>query len=430
MERAADGGERSSGLGTVGSLRPRWRYLTSDVTATVLSDFADLFLVQDDPESVNNLVRRDAGKMLCLGAPTGWYLRLRPEEQIVQFPGHPDWSEYGSGLPAGPYVLLGPIVRRVRTAAPSQEFPWFIYLGPRGQLLCHESARSIVFVLALDVDELARRGLIGCELLYLEAHLPLTTRFPERLVTDLLYRDVCDGRTVAGRVVAKRGRKILLHTPGEGDRHLILCASERCLRRWWPFSGMSTAEFTRFEERVARRVSRGIGMPAWFHPLGVVGLEVGSDPFRVDSVLMLDDRGAVYHFDPEPDGEAWRIADHLEQLFRMGLLKLYLPRRRLDRGTVGLERAEAPGCAHTGDEVWEERYEELGVRPLRDLGARLRWLLREDRFDEAPGTWDERDPALRRTTKDTEIERRRVETEDALGEAVGSMIRVGEDGDG
>lgn len=379
-------------------MRPSYRYSTRDAVVTILNDFSDIFVVQHDPRAIETIVRQDSGRLMCLGAPSGWYLCLRPQDHIVPFSGHPNWEDF-PGTPRGLYTLLGQIIRRPRTGAACQELPWLVYLGPHGQLLCYATDTMTVFVLALSIDELSRRGLVSCELLYTGEHLPRTTRVPEKLVAELLAGDVHDGRAVAERAKHRQGRTILLHTPGEGDRPLILCGTNECLRSWWPFLKMTNAELDVFRTEITRKMRDR----PWFL-FGVVGLRVGPDPLRVESVLILNETGAIFHVDPDRH-HSWRIADSLPQLFGMGLQKLYLPRRRLDRGTLGRDRLESPGCAHVGVAAWNDRYEVLGARPRQDFGALLRWLLREGRFDEPAGTWDENDALMRKdfdaTTRDT-----------------------------
>ncbi|UNW45365.1 m142 protein [Murid betaherpesvirus 1] len=392
-------------------IRPRSRYLTAAAVTAVLQDFADIFLAQNDHTSVENVVRKESGRLLSLGAPTGWYLCLRSADQVESFPGYPVWETYG-GAPAGRYTLLGQVVRRFRGVVPTEELRWFVYLGPQGQLLCHQERTDAVFVMSLSIDELARRGLVNFEPLYAERHLPLTTAVPVKLVAEFSALDPRDGTAVAERALMCQGRTILLHTPGEGDRPLVLCGTDECLRRWWPFCRMSDGEFAKFTDRVTRNLKTS----HWKH-FGVVGLRVGQDPFRVESVLSVIGNGAIFHTDPDMD-VTWRIADNVDELFRMGLTKLYLPKRRLDRGTMGRARLEAPGCAHVAAAAWEETYVIFGCRIVRDFASQLGWLMREGRFDESSGTWDEMDDAMRKTfdAESKELVRRDVEVADALND--------------
>lgn len=60
----------------------------------------------------------------------------------------------------------------------------------------------------------------------------------------------------------------------------------------------------------------------------------------------------------------------------------------------------------------------LGARPRQDYVAQLRWLLRDGRFDEPAGTWDENDSMMRKdfdaVTRDTA--RRNAELANAADE--------------
>nr|WEG69545.1 protein m142 [Mastomys natalensis cytomegalovirus 2] len=404
-------------------IRPGWRYLTADAVNVVLHDFAEIFVAQYDPEAVQRIVQSESGRLLSLGAPTGWFLCLRPENQIVSFSGHPSWYDYG-GIPKGAYVLLGQCIRRVRQGMPCEELRYFLYLGPQGQILCYHEPEETIFVVALDIDELARRGLVGSEILHIDGKLPRTTSVPARLVHELTALDKNNGKAIAERARLRQGRVILLHTPGEGDRPLVLCATEKCLQLWWPFCNTHQGGTTGLTARITRR----LGTSNWYY-LGAVGLKISEGPFVVESLLIILDDGSIVHVDPNFD-VAWRIADDIQQLFCMGLIKLYLPRRRIDSGSVGRARLEAPGCAHVAEAGWGEYYDFYGVHTDRDLKSQLQWLMRKNRFEESSGTWDEVDSGMRRSSdgESKESLRRNVETADAmndvrfaLGEARGHL---------
>lgn len=391
-------------------IRPRWRYLTSETVYEVLNDFADIFMHQNDPPAVEKIVKNESGRILSLGAPTGWHLCLRPADEIVLFPGYPNWDEYG-GIPTGPYVLLGQGMRRLRPGVPCQELRWFFYLGPHGQIICHHETANALFVVGLSIDELARRGMINCEFLYLEQKLTKTTTVPARLVNELLSYDQRDGKNIAKCARLRQGRVILIHTPGEGDRPMALCGTEQCLRLWWPFSRMSDAHFKEFPARITRRIKS-----EWNY-FAAVGLRISQEPYRVESVLVIDVNGAIFHVDPDFD-IMWRIADSVHDLFCMGLTKVYMPRRRIDKGSVGRARLEAPGCGHVADAAWVEHYDIYGFRSYNDFKAQLKWLSREGRFDDSSGTWDETDKAIRKSfdKESKESMRRNIETADAMND--------------
>nr|WEG69818.1 protein m142 [Mastomys natalensis cytomegalovirus 3]WEG69958.1 protein m142 [Mastomys natalensis cytomegalovirus 3]WEG70098.1 protein m142 [Mastomys natalensis cytomegalovirus 3]WEG70238.1 protein m142 [Mastomys natalensis cytomegalovirus 3]WEG70378.1 protein m142 [Mastomys natalensis cytomegalovirus 3] len=392
-------------------MRPRYRYIISDAVSLTLHDFSSIFVVQNDPRAVDNLVREESGRILAIGGPSQWALCLRRKEEVESYPGQPSWSTY-DGMPMGTYVLLGQIIRRTRPNSPCEELRWFMYLGPHGQLLCHVEKTNAVYVIALSIDELARRGLVNSEMIYTEHHMPRTTTSPVRLVNDICQIDPKDGKAISEFVKSREGRVILLHTPGEGDRPLALCGTEECMRQWWPFSKASDADMIKFSSRIARTLK----CTTW-HYFGCVGLKVGHDPFRVESVLIVDDFGAIFHVDPDTQS-MWRVADDVDQLFKMGLAKVYVPRRRLDPGNVGRMRGEAPGCAHVADAAWGEGYSIYGVRAKHDYAAQLRWLLREDRFEEQSGTWDENDTTMRKTfdRETKESTRRDVELADSMND--------------
>lgn len=395
------------------SMRPRYRYLTADTVTAVLHDFSEIFVVQNEPFEVEDIVKKQSGRMLLLGAPSGFFLCLRCADQIEGYSGQPQWCEYG-GTPTGQYTLLGQVLRRVRGEGPTyDELRWFMYLGPHGQLLIHHETTDALFVAALNIDELARRGLVGSEILHVDRTMPKTTTSPARLVDEFAALNVRDGRGVAEHAKLRQGRTILLHTPGEGDRPLILSGTEQCLRQWWPFSRASDEDLSAFTSKIIR----GLRHTNWKY-FGVVGLHVGRDPFRIESVLVIDGCGAIYHVDPDMV-VIWRLADDVDQLFRMGLTKVYMPKRRLDRGRTGKMRGEAQGCAHVADAAWENTYMTCEF-VHRQYKQQLEWLLREGRFDDSCGTWDETDNAICKTfdTETKEAMRKSVEIADAVDDAV------------
>lgn len=395
------------------TMRPRYRYLTADAVLTVLGDFSKLFVAQSDPRELGDIVKRCSGRILSLGGPSGWFLYLQTETQIEDFPGHPRWDEY-PGTPKGQYVLLGQCIKKSRFGGPYTELRWFMYMGPHGQILCYHEPSDAIFVVALSIDELARRGLVNCEFMYEGPHLPQTTTVPARLVNELMNLDCKDGKALSDYAKRRRGRVMLLHTPGEGERPLALCGSDRCLRLWWPFSAMDDVSFSRFIDRIDARFKTNGKM--WMH-FAVVGLRVGNDPFRVESIIITDELGAMYHVDPDYD-MIWRIADSVHMLLKMGLTKVYMPKRRLDKKSVAIGRMEAPGCAHVADAAWIEYYDIYGAKVRRDHAQQLEWLMRENRFNESTGTWDETDSSMRKTF-DSEAKdaiRRDVEVADSLND--------------
>lgn len=387
-------------------LRPRWRYAIEDAVRAVLRDFREIYVHQRDHAFVSDLVRSRADSLLSLGVPSHWFLALRPEERISGFTCHPDWSRF-PGCPEGRYVLLGQCVRRTPTGERA-DTPCLIYLGPDGQLMCYHPPLDSVFLVAMDVDELARRGLMQFEPLYLDDQTPLTTTAPASLVDELLENEG-DGALLSELARHHYFRVIHLHTPGETERALLLCGSAKALRlSCWPASGLTDAEFDDLQTFVSERLRQ------WYY-FGFVGAHLQAGTFYAQAVIIVDASGALFYLRWEPRNappRLFRLADRLSVFFRMGLTKAFLPGRRLEPRDRTEERWEANGCAHARERAWDDYYDVFPSAYVeRDFDRCWRWLAREDRFGDVTRTWDETDPATlpRSDAARADAERRRLD---------------------
>lgn len=364
----------------------------------VISDFERVFMLQADRIALSAYVHERVGDSLCLGPPGDWSLTLDPFADV---------SVNGQG-PASllcckeMLTLLGRCgkareenyVDGGTSAEEDVDSTLLIYVGSRGRLYVFQPQAPAVYLLAYNIEELARYGVTRHEFAYTGRRLP-ATRGLRRTMHFLLVNE-CHPRGLSAAVERLKGDDVILQTPGYGRSVLRVTRSLQSVLRTWPFCTLNSVEATDWWAYISLRL-----VIPWY-PLGCVGSErafIGR--FHANYLIVVDWYGAVYAIELcDPQQRICRVADDLRQFFVMGLLKLLSDRRRFEPEPLKRARLEAPTkCPHVDEHNVARMTEILRVNARPDtrgtpeaLRRHYEWMNRTDRFCEIWRPWHHSDP--------------------------------------
>lgn len=397
----------------------------------VLTDFAPLFTRQHDPTALRAYVFRNRGARLSLGRPGGWWLVLNPAASACH------GNEYPASLLCcdEELVLLGECLHEHRTEPRRDGVPlnksvlcrrwsdsgdladerrnecaglemvrgrccdgrtgWRVlaFMGRFHRLYVYDSCAHALILLAHDPEELARYGMVRCELQYKGCSpppVPESRRAMKIILTTSHLRE-----EVVVTVPRLRRDDVLLDTPGYGPSLMRVTRSLGDVRMTYPFSRLSDYQAREWWHALLFKVCC-----PWY-PLGCVGYERGPRcRFRTEYLILVDLYGSVYAVNTDRGHSVRRVADTLNEFFCMGLLKIFFGRRRFEADHRRKCRLESlPACPHA-DELSCARMRRVlagkGKPYCPDLETHLsdryRWMCRTERYEPEGRTWETNDP--------------------------------------
>nr|QXV67920.1 protein US23 [Panine betaherpesvirus 2] len=353
----------------------------------VMGDFKAIFERQHSAEVVRDWVRNHVDQVLSLGVPHNWFLQVRPGSSMPELR---DQLLDDVICCAERLIVLGKCV--VLVGDRYEETELVLCMGGSTRLYIYEPSQEILLLCAKHLDELARYGLLYTESIYRQPQTPYATRVPHDVVRALLH-NCRSPDALAACVGEHHGRDVNFHTPGRHAKTLKLLTNFGCLSECWPFEVAAPCRLAECEMYLSLRLRC-----RWFL-LGAVGAYRPGGFFDVSSLLIFDRFCRFYtvivktHLDRSPTtqrlaGEVYRLADDLHELFRAGLMKVYV-RRRYEHGLRRSARLERNGpCVHLGEGA-RLHFTMFDSGVDRDYGRQYRWLCRGDRFRaEMLNTWD------------------------------------------
>ncbi|AFK83999.1 B153 [miniopterid betaherpesvirus 1] len=374
------------------AFRARYRYATPERVTEVLTAWRDLFMVQGSCRGIRAYTRRCAGELLPLCIPSDWVLRVAVIQNFrywLLFHAKREVPVWWQRICCNERLEFIGICHR-KSQYVEALIPFFMFMGRGGRLWCYSGRSHVLYLVALSIDELARRGLMHLEAIYEDPDcMPRITTQPESVVKVLIER--CESvpsryRSLRPLFDSESLEMVFLHTPGEGERPLILYSEITDLARTLPFANMSGSPC----EALGYYFGRRLACP-WYM-IGVIGDITSSGTVHTDAVVVIDAFKALYAFDVA-DRELRRIADNVHMLLRIGLAKLYTPGRRFETRREQEGRLEAPPiCVHEIDRL-ETGGRNGSSRHCRDYHSMWLWLTRRERFRGlAKAPWYETDP--------------------------------------
>ncbi|AEV80993.1 protein US23 [Saimiriine betaherpesvirus 4] len=381
--------DKSSGLPRGHAESILYCHTKRSVFLKVMEDFKDIFIHQERFSVIREFVRSNVDRRLSLGIPHNWYLQLQPEEVL------PELNDrfFDDVLCCEePLMILGQcIITKGEGEEEYEHTGIFMLLGDKGRLYLYHQEDEVINMVAENADELARFGLLGCEMIYRQPSMPYATAVPDDLVQGLLAR-AHDPQAVNAYVSVHQERDVSLHTPGRRAKVLKLLPHFGVLHDYWPFEAVDTCRL------IACHVVITLRLKCRWHLLGVIGSYRCNGVFLVSKLIILDRFGRVYvvtirngtfrTWSYKQSGEVYRVAGNLHEFFKAGFVKLYFRRRHEHylRRVAQLERR--PKCIHTPVITLPQRtFLQLGLG--HDMEKQFRWLCREGRFKpEMLMTWD------------------------------------------
>ncbi|AEV80523.1 protein US26 [Cercopithecine betaherpesvirus 5] len=233
---------------------------------------------------------------------------------------------------------------------------------------------DVLYYLASSLDDFARHGLMHCESIYTgKFRMPILTTQPDDMVSMLRMNDhsVSHLKCVMARY---RWQCLPLRTPGEMTRPLMICGEPNDLKSCWPFLCMDDQMFAKLMQFFKDRLCCDVLI------FGVVGEVLPSGSYHAEWVVIMDMFGEFFYFDVYRR-EVCRLANDLDSLLTIGLLKIYQAGRRFSCALSDAERLEVPThCPHRTYQFWDRYlYIDRGAAH-RSYDTRFRWLTRRDRF--------------------------------------------------
>ncbi|AEV80850.1 protein US23 [Aotine betaherpesvirus 1] len=384
--------ERHWGLPRGSSEAALYCHTKRPVFLRVMEDFRYIFTHQDNRALLREYIQRRVDQKLSLGIPYNWFLQLMPEDMM------PELSDQLMDDIICCEERLMPLGRCVvAVGGPGQRYEdtgLLMFLGDCCRLYLYDPRTEVINMAAENSDELARFGVIGCELMYRQPTTPYATVVPEDVVQGLLARDG-NVEELSAYVGEHHERDVNLHTPGRRAKTLKLVANCGCLHDYWPFEAVDPWRLA------ACQVAITVRLRCRWYLLGAVGSYRCGGVFMVSKLVIFDRFGRIYvvvirngnyrspaswmHKIP---GETHRLADNLQEFFKAGFIKMYFRRRHEHylRRVARLERR--PKCIHAPVITLPQRtFLQLGVG--QDTERQYVWLCREGRFrPEMLTTWD------------------------------------------
>ncbi|AEV80702.1 protein US23 [Cercopithecine betaherpesvirus 5] len=362
-------------------------HATYETFLRVMSDFRELFLRQANFEGVRLWVREHIDQVMCLGIPSNWFVHVRPGGYMPELR---DQLLDDITCCRERMAVIGKCIMWVRDRFVETEL--ILCMAADTKMYIYEPSQDILIMVAEHLDELARYGLLHAECVYRQFHTPYATRVPQDVVMDLL-RNADDADTLAQCVGAYHDRDVNLHTPGRHAETLKLLANFGCLSELWPFEAIDPYHLTECQMYLSLRLR------CRWYIMGAVGAYRPGGFFEVSSVVFFDRFGRIYAVIVKPytdrtshvclaPGNVYRLADHLSEFFKGGLIKLYV-RRRHEHHLRQLARLErGVRCIHL-DETYRLHFTAFDHGVSRDFARQYRWLCRPDRFRaDMFTTWD------------------------------------------
>ncbi|AKI12723.1 protein US23 [Human betaherpesvirus 5] len=353
----------------------------------VMGDFQGIFECQYSADVLRDWVRNHVDQVLSLGIPHNWFLQVRPGSTMPELR-----DQLLDDVICCPerLIVLGKCVIMVEDHYEETEL--VLCMGGGTRLYIYEPSQEILLLCARHLDELARYGMMYTEAVYRQPQTPFATRVPHDVVA-MLLRHGHDADALAACVGEHHGRDVNFHTPGRHAKTLKLLTSFGCLTDCWPFEVAPAARLAECEMYVT------LQLRCRWYLLGAVGSYRAGGFFDTSFLIVFDRFCRFYvvivksHLDRSPPlqrlaGEIYRLADSLEELFRAGLMKVYV-RRRYEHGLRRAARLERNGgCVHMG-EAARLHFTMFDSGVDRDYARQFRWLCRGDRFRaEMLNNWD------------------------------------------
>ncbi len=368
----------------------------------VLTDFRDLFFCMETSQ-IEQYVRHNHGRRLCLGPPEGWYVQLQRDQQLLQA------QQAARKLICcdEPLCALGYAIKLLPEPHRDQDHDhlrtdYVILLGRFCRLYAFEPRENYMVIVAHRLEDLAKYGLVRSEFIYrdtihnqLRRMSPSLIRSgprPSRTMHILFLNETTPDSfyVTAERIVE---HDVKLYTPGYGAVILRLMKTVAELRAVWPFSSLTETEAKRWWWGIRANLAT-----PWYL-LGATGRPRQGRTFVAEVLVMLDWFGAVYAIQlDEPNHHIRRVANTITEFFRMGLLKLVFGYRRFEPERQKKIRMEHQCiCPHADEREMDHHHELLAPydreeRRMHCLIKHYDWLCLTDRFDPHQGAWERLDP--------------------------------------
>ncbi|QQL11215.1 Rh211 [macacine betaherpesvirus 3] len=387
-------------------LRQSYRYASGPAVRRTLGALKDLFSHQESQSSLRILVslKAECRVSVPISAPPGWRMVFATfpsvfgEDTPCQGPGSP-WSKLICC--EEPLEVLGVLQywpgRRneddgdssdedsedeycddsclyVDDLLPPSKSKRVVLMGRYESIWVLDRDQNVLYFLASGLDDFARHGLLHCESIYSgKFRMPMLTTQPDDVISHLRMNDysLCQLQRAMARY---RGQCIPLRTPGEMTRPMLICAEADDLKSCWPFLCMDNLMFEKLMQFFKDRLCCGVLI------FGVVGEVLPSGVFHAEWVILMDAFGELFYFDVYRR-DVWRLADDIDSLLTMGLLKIYQAGRRFSLALSDAERLEMPPhCPHRTYQFWDRYlYMDRGMGH-KHQETRFQWLVRRDRF--------------------------------------------------
>nr|CDI95463.1 gp142 [Caviid herpesvirus 2 str. CIDMTR] len=427
-----------------------------DLYDRVLTDFHQIYAFRRRPQKLKNYLSRNVGSILCLGQPGNWYLRLEHDpgdgrersnpamllccaERFVRLGSLYAVDDRGAERPDGDDPEEKAATRDVpdayfsvrnRCRGPGHDrldAGYVAYLGEHGRFYVYDCIHVVLYLVALNVEELATYGVVRCEFSHRHGRAdPARLRAVEpyygkpRPGSEITVAFRSLNGAIEERVTLHRlpNGDVPLYTPGYGLSILRLVSDVRELRRAWPLSILTGLDFQSWKDAVGAKLCT-----PWY-PLGVTGMpkltegtprpsRAGSDDtpkrsstslctpfteFQAEALIVVDSLSAVYAVTMHGSHMVCRVADTLCEFFRIGVLKIVFPGRRFESTLDQRCRCEYPGrCPHGNDAAIEAINNIMKLSGLPDprhgrdeVDDHYRWMLRHRR-GRAVDPWDHTD---------------------------------------
>lgn len=348
-----------------------YRHATKSTFLKVMMGFKDFYKTQGDHDAIRDVVKNRAGDRLHLGIPHNWYLELTPSERYEKIK-NVDLS--GIVCCDEPLVVLGRIV--VRNGDEYEGTELAVCMGNWGRIYVYDIPEDAAVLVAVDLDKLARFGLIHCESIYRTVYVPNCTTVPHTIVAGLMMCHKAE--EVAAFCKQQHGTDVSLYTPGYKFLPMKLLGGFHEISKYFPFAAMDFCHVRYCYDAVTDRICCD-----WY-AFAAIGHYAPASMFNIEHVLLIDTFGVIHTLDVSRQ-QIYRLADDVNMLLKAGLCKSIAFGSRFDRADVGAKRCESRViCPHVTDINKTFRSECAYENEHR-------WLCRPDRFRSDMRTWDEDD---------------------------------------
>ncbi|AGE11600.1 gp146 [Caviid betaherpesvirus 2] len=329
--------------------------------------------------TVSRRVCQYRGVLLPVGRPPNIRIRVAPRYDFPSLTG----IDVQTICPAAePWAVFAGTVISSSTPVsdagdPRAEHPLFVLIGRAMRVLTYDHLTREVFLVARDLHEFAVRGMLLVPGVYEPHFAPLpavVARQPVAAALDAVV--LTDGVAAAEEFLrARRGDRLLLHTPGRAPCVLLLVDGLNGVREAWPFCEISDSSWSAFVRFIRDRLgcrARVVGLigerpdrlrrGTWLETSRRRAVDAASrllpgsldgsrarpllpsrrqrpsvpvrdvairdrravaaegDPFRCAQLVVGDQFGAVYSY-RSVDGRLYRLSEDLRHLLRVGLLR-------------------------------------------------------------------------------------------------------------